>query len=638
MAETTRYRFVILAISTIALSMMLANLLTLNFTILCMTEEKYRWENFTIHLNFDVFEKVDFDPPSPPTEAPDAPTIRPTIPDFDIPGFRTPTPGFNWQSFNFARSNPQLFLQIMKKVIKEVSIRVAERTGQALDPRNIDFSQFRDGFNLTDYNPDVVVRIKDYILDKLRTGQKTVQWIDTEGRNVTNDWRNINATDLELTNITWNGEVNGRIRIVDQPADYYYTNFEQSMLFAAVAIGSLCFIFPVIHFLNRSGTRKTFTIVGIISAIATGLIPLAASLGFIPFLIVRFIQGIGFASCFIVIGSITSHWAKVTENGLFNGALTGFLQLGPVIAMPVSGLFCHLDAWELSYYIHSLLTAIVIAIWWLIYRDHPREHSKVSVPELTEIQLGKVVVDGRAKHNRNKIPYGEIYKNKSVWAIFIAAFGNMFGVFLIMFTPLFIRKVLQFPYLSVGLFAALPTLFQFFVKLSAGHFSDRLAKPENFKVKLFNSIAFFGMALFFILLALFASVDTQIMSVIFVIAAATILGFNCGGFFKASTLVSRQFSHFVNAHLQVLASLALLLVPLFVYYVAPDNTTNQWATIFYIFAATLIITNIIFVLIGSGEAAAFTGSIPENDLVANNGEQMKPIIRTQDAPVPPSLP
>jgi MFS family permease len=623
----TRYRFVILAISTAALSMMLANLLTLNFTILCMTEEKYRWENFTIHLSFDVFEKVDFDPPSPPTEAPEAPTIRPTIPDFEIPGFRTPSPGFNWQTFNFARSNPQLFLQIMKKVIKEVSIRVAERTGQVLDPRNIDFSQFRDGFNLTDYNPDVVVRIKDYILDKLRTGQKTVQWIETEGRNVTNDWRNINATDIELTNITWNGEVNGRIRIVDQPADHYYTNWEQALLFASVALGALAFIPLVTRLIDRWGTRKAFTVVGIISAISTGLIPLAASFGFWAFFIVRFIQGIGFAACFPVIGSVTSNWAKVSENGLFNGALTGFLQLGPVVAMPVSGLFCHFDAWELSYYVHALLTLVLITIWWLIYRDHPREHSKVSVPELTEIQLGKVVVDGRAKHNRNKIPYGEIYKNKAIWAIWIAAFGNMFGVFLIMFTPLFIKKVLHFPYLAVGAFAALPTLFQFFVKLSAGHFSDRLAKPENFKVKLFNSIAFFGMALFFILLALFASVDTQIMSIIFVIAAATILGFSCGGFFKASTLVSRQFSHFVNAHLQVLACLALLLVPLLVYWIAPNNTSDEWATIFYIFAGTLIITNIIFCLIGSGEPAAFTGSFPENDLVANNGEQMKPIIK-----------
>jgi MFS family permease len=291
----------------------------------------------------------------------------------------------------------------------------------------------------------------------------------------------------------------------------------------------------------------------------------------------------------------------------------------------------------MSYYVHSFLTLVIIGIFWFVFRDHPREHSKVSVPELTEIQLGKVVVDGRAKHNRNKVPYGQIYKNKVIWAIWIAALGNMFGVFLIMFCPIFIRKVLQYPYLAVGSFAALPFFFQFLVKLFSGQFSDKLAKPENMKVKLFNSIAFFGMALFFILLAILASVETQIMSIIFVIIAATILGFNAAGFYKASTLVSRHYSHFVNAHLQFFASIALLLVPFIIYAIAPNNAASEWSTIFYIFAGTLIITNIIFIALGSGEPAAFTTSnlIPENDLVANNGEQMKPIIK--DAHVPHTI-
>ena len=47
-----RYRFVILIMTTASLSMLLANILTLNFTIICMTEEKFHWENFTIDLGY----------------------------------------------------------------------------------------------------------------------------------------------------------------------------------------------------------------------------------------------------------------------------------------------------------------------------------------------------------------------------------------------------------------------------------------------------------------------------------------------------------------------------------------------------------------------------------------------------------
>lgn len=45
-----KFRIVILIITTLCLSMMLANILALNFTMLCITEELYKWENFSIDL------------------------------------------------------------------------------------------------------------------------------------------------------------------------------------------------------------------------------------------------------------------------------------------------------------------------------------------------------------------------------------------------------------------------------------------------------------------------------------------------------------------------------------------------------------------------------------------------------------
>uniref|UniRef100_A0AC34R549 Major facilitator superfamily (MFS) profile domain-containing protein n=1 Tax=Panagrolaimus sp. JU765 TaxID=591449 RepID=A0AC34R549_9BILA len=578
-----------------------------------MLENRFRFVILVLTTAY-VFEKVDFDPPKPDAEKPEveAPEVPESkFPDFEIPGIKVPTPGFNWQTFNFAKTNPDLFFRIMKKIIKEVSLKAAEKTGEALDPRNIDFQKFKDGFNLTDINPDIVTNLKEYLLEKIRLGQKTIEMVEAEGQNLTalgqktiemveaegqnlTAYRNLEVTDVELTNITWNGQIHGRIRVLDEPADYYYSSTERAVLFAAVALGAILFLIPLTRLIDRWGTRKTFTLVGVISAIATGLVPVAASLGFVPFVIVRVIQGVGFAACFPVVGSVTSAWAKLSENGLFNGALTGFLQLGPVIAMPISGFFCHLDAWELTYYVHALLTIFWILIFWFVFRDTPSEHKKVTTRETNEIQAGKVVVDGRSKHNRTKTPCLDIYKSKSViaiWvaaignmggiflvmfapifirqvlrypviaiyksksviAIWVAAIGNMGGIFLVMFAPIFIRQVLRYPVIAVGFQAALPTLLQFIVKLKAGAISDYIKLPETTKVKIFNSIAFFGMATFFILIALIASEETQVISIVFLVASATILGFNTGGFFKAATLVGRHYSFFVNAHVQLIA-------------------------------------------------------------------------------------
>ncbi|KAE9550455.1 hypothetical protein FO519_006320 [Halicephalobus sp. NKZ332] len=628
-----KYRFIILVLTTACLSMMLANVLILNFTMICMTEEKFHWENFTIDLGYDVFERVDFDPPKPPEETAEVPeTPESKFPDFEIPGFKTPSPGFNWQTFNFAKTNPDLFLRIMKTIIKEASLRAAERAGEELDPRNIDFERFKNGFNLTDINPDIVVKLKEYLLEKIQTGQSTLEGIETGTQNLT-DLGKVQVTDLELTNMTWNGEINGRIRILDRPADYYYSRTERVILFSAVAFGAILFLFPLTKLMNNKGTRKTFTIVGIISAISTGLIPLGASLGFVVFVILRIIQGIGFAACFPVIGSVTSNWAKLTENGIFNGALTGFLQLGPVIAMPVSGFFCHMGSWELSYYFHSLLTIIFIGAFWVIFRDTPGEHSKVSTRENSDIQEGKVIVDGRSRHNRTEfqVPLKEICKTKSVLAIWIAAIGNMGGIFLIMFTPAFIREVLKYPVIAVGFQAALPTLLQFIVKLKAGALSDLLKYEETFKVKLFNSIAFFGMAFFYILVSLVASENNQIISIIFLILSATVLGFNTGGFFKSATLVGRHFAYFINSIVQLIACLALLLDPVVIYIFSPDNSPSGWSCVFFFFALVLILTNIAFLFLGSGEPAPFTQN-SKTDLQTNGEEKsMKPIIKSSQA-------
>jgi ACS family sodium-dependent inorganic phosphate cotransporter-like MFS transporter 5 len=134
--------------------------------------------------------------------------------------------------------------------------------------------------------------------------------------------------------------------------DLVYTTGEKAALFAVIAIGALLAIYPVYKGIQKIGCRKTFTIVGLISTFATALCPLAAWTNFWVFLFVRMLQGVGFAACFPVVGSVTSNWAAISENGLFNGALTSAIQIAPLITMPVSGTLCSVfQSWESVYYV-----------------------------------------------------------------------------------------------------------------------------------------------------------------------------------------------------------------------------------------------------------------------------------------------
>jgi ACS family sodium-dependent inorganic phosphate cotransporter-like MFS transporter 5 len=193
------------------------------------------------------------------------------------------------------------------------------------------------------------------LLYRVRTIQQSVDLYDANGR-LLKKWTNYTTiNDIILENITWDGIINGKVRVVERPADIVYSRAEKAALFSAVAIGALLALYPVYIGIKRHGCRKTFTVVGLISAFATALCPFAAWTNFWLFLIVRIIQGVGFAACLPVVGCVTSGWATLKENGLFNGALTSFIQLAPLITMPISGILCSSfrNGWELVYYVRD---------------------------------------------------------------------------------------------------------------------------------------------------------------------------------------------------------------------------------------------------------------------------------------------
>lgn len=70
------------------------------------------------------------------------------------------------------------------------------------------------------------------------------------------------------------------------------------MLIWAVGTGSIIGTFPFSYSYSRFGARYIFLSAGFISIISTVLTPLAASLGFGWFLVVRFLQGLAYSADF----------------------------------------------------------------------------------------------------------------------------------------------------------------------------------------------------------------------------------------------------------------------------------------------------------------------------------------------------
>ncbi|EJW72194.1 hypothetical protein WUBG_16897, partial [Wuchereria bancrofti] len=78
----------------------------------------------------------------------------------------------------------------------------------------------------------------------------------------------------------------------------------------------------------------------------------------------------------------------------------------------------------------------------------------------------------------------------------------------------------------------------------------------------------------FIFLALIPTNSASLGQIAYT-AAIAFSGLNCVGVIKSAQLVARQHTHFVLSILSIISCLIILIIPLFVSLIAPDNTTEQ---------------------------------------------------------------
>uniref|UniRef100_A0A1I8AIQ3 MFS domain-containing protein n=1 Tax=Steinernema glaseri TaxID=37863 RepID=A0A1I8AIQ3_9BILA len=379
---------------------------------------------------------------------------------------------------------------------------------------------------------------------------------------------------------------------------------ERSMLTSMVAIAALLANFPVVYFVNHYGIRTVFSTLGILSALSTLLMPTAIRLGFYYFLVLRFLQGVAFAANFPVIGSFASKWTYYKQNGLFVSCLVAYVQLSPAITMPASGGLCTAFGWPSVFYAHGVFSLVLFVTYAVFYRNNPKKHPFVGVTEAGKISIGKLQMN---KEDLKRIPYAAILRSLPVWAVWVASIGNFTAVnTMFLYSPIYLNRVLGFPVHKTGLSAALPPLAQFCMKLFCGATSDKIRFiSETNKLRLYNSVAFFGSAVFLVTLAL---MDTEYNNACMMVlgAGAGILGATTGGFFKAGPMISKQYSHFVTGNVSLGITITMLVVPLMVGGVAPDNTAAEWSWVWIIVATVLVLTNLFFTFYGSGEPCEWT--------------------------------
>ncbi|CCD73392.2 MFS domain-containing protein [Caenorhabditis elegans] len=384
-----------------------------------------------------------------------------------------------------------------------------------------------------------------------------------------------------------------------------YTKSESNFLQSCVAIGSLAASIPFSISFQHLPHKPVFIVAGIISGVSTALIPLASTIGYGWFVAARICQGMAFSATFPLAGSITANWATPYEHGVFIGLLTGNTQLSNIFTMPVSGWLCSSSGgWTSVYYVHAGVSLVTFSLFFLFFKCSPSEHSWVGEKELERIREGK---SGKKVSRPKNLPFRHILTSLSLWACWIASFGDLITVQLVsQFNPQYMKNYLNYDVLSSGFLAALPIIFQFFTKLSSGIISDYIKFiSETLKTKIFNTIALAVAAVFFIVLA-FIPQEKHLLAIIIMICAESVMGCNTAGFNKCATLHSQQYAYFAMQQIMNIWACTIFIEPFFVNMIVTDDTFTDWRNCFLAHAGLLLFVNTIFCLFADASPAKWT--------------------------------
>uniref|UniRef100_A0A914MWX4 Major facilitator superfamily (MFS) profile domain-containing protein n=1 Tax=Meloidogyne incognita TaxID=6306 RepID=A0A914MWX4_MELIC len=384
-----------------------------------------------------------------------------------------------------------------------------------------------------------------------------------------------------------------------------FNSAEQALLFSSVPVGTLLGTLPITPLTSRFGMRKTFVFYGLISSFATLFTPLAVKLDFGFLLIMRVLQGIAVSICFPASGSIIADWSPLRTAGTFIAFLSCHIQFGPILTMPLAGKLCESSwGWPAVYHLQamrqksfqSMLTALAFGAFFTFYRDSPRIHRNVSRKELCKIEKGKPPSEAGPVARNGEIPYAAMLRDPAVWAIFFCAMGSTFGFHIFMqYGPVYLNQIIKFDVQRTGFAMALPCILSVLVKLVVGSLSDRAScLSERSRVLLFASLSQFLVAICFCTLALLPQNSPPILFQCFFTTVPVVCGLNCAGLGKSTQLISRQFAHVVTSFSVFACSSIIILIPILVSFLAPDNRPEQWTRIFIIVAVVVVCCVVFF--------------------------------------------
>lgn len=269
---------------------------------------------------------------------------------------------------------------------------------------------------------------------------------------------------------------------------YRLSDIQLGAVFSALLWGYAIFQTIGGRLADRLGPRRVLAggVVwwGVFTAL-TAVVPSNTRFAWLWFVIVRFLLGAGEAVMFPASNQFLARWVPKQERGLANGLIFAGVGAGSGLTPPLISYLIFRHGWRASFWVCAAIGLVAGVVWYLISRDDPKEHHRVSALELQLISEGLTLdsASSRVPGAAQLIPWRRVLASKDVLAVTISYF--CFGYTAWIFFSWFYKYLLQVRGLNLkssAFYAMLPFLAMAVFCIAGGKLSDALTRTRGPRV------------------------------------------------------------------------------------------------------------------------------------------------------------
>ncbi|WP_422083090.1 MFS transporter [Ulvibacterium sp.] len=242
------------------------------------------------------------------------------------------------------------------------------------------------------------------------------------------------------------------------------------------ALGYALFQTPAGLLADKYGPRKILTAVVALWSIFTALT--GAAWNYITLLLVRFLFGAGEAGAFPGMARAIYSWIPLSERGIVNGINFSGGRIGAAFALPLVAWLMDLVGWRLTFVLLGAIGILWGILWYLWFRDDPKDHKGMSAPEVNYIR--EHTNRDVKEEKKVKLDFGKLFRSKTMWQLMGQYFASNFTFFFCL-TWLFphIKEKYGLDALEAGFYASAPLIFGALGNWFSGFLVDFIYKKNH---------------------------------------------------------------------------------------------------------------------------------------------------------------